>query len=1103
MRQRRLHRSWGISRTIVLLSLALAGPLLSPPARALDQIFRQTDVDLSTEAQLLTNPSFEQGEGVAEKDGKGVQLPEWDFWQDGYAIVPGAGRNGGRAIQCSIDDDTTQCGAGQRVELNQEQPFPVVASAWSRAQDVSGSPDSGYSIYLDFIFQDGTTWWAQTSNFSTGTHDWEERHFIVVPKKPIRSVYVYLIFRGHMGTVYFDDVNLLELRGETYMFEGVPVRPQPVRAPVEKVWIPYMQTRNGLQMALERKRARVCGVWVNQEKVGLNGPGFFARDTAAKSDFLAPWNWEFNQQDSTLVIKGDIEPLSLRITASMTPREDRIQVSGLVEDLRGDERAVTVYFGLPVDDSGWFWCDDPRTSIPATATIYMNAISTVAGATGSMSRFPLGAIYQGAPSASPRNRGVAIAVPMHEPRHHRIGFDARTGLFFVAFDFGLAPNATATPGKATFDFVIYPFPARWGFRGALAAYYGIYPDSFKRRTTVEGLWLPKTPVTAIEGPEDFFFAYYSVRDNIGLNAQPGLLSFVHSDPSNVWVPLPESVPRKADDAVAFVQNQKPIGSDQISSSGILDVTGRPVLAIKDTPWCNGVAFAVNPDTGLTGSTNKGRHELDSALQRLSGSGTPALPGWPPLDGGYAVDKSAGRGGSSAIRLETSRNAPRAGAGQRVMVDQTEPKPLELRGFVKTKPLKSSLDDQCVISVTLVDSDGQSRTERVQVAREKDDYAQVAQTFESAKPITRATVKLLLRDESGATAWFDDLFLGAAGTEVNLLQDGQMEAEPVEAGGMSGVYVENISGWGTTVNYNSAHFTQAGLPLVYDNHTQKIGILSMFSTYEYLRALADPLRKDDKLIMASGAFGFPIHLVDIACLEVDWCREGRWYPSTDDTLATYRALAYQKPICLSLGTDFDSFLREPILADLDEKVDESVERQPSLIMAERYFQWALFYGMFPGFFSKDGDTGAFFENPDWYNMVRPLFVKYLPLIQELSKAGWEPITGAETAEAERVYLERYGRGEQGQVFITSRYGDQRWQMSTEEGRDVREQLAEPVTAEIDVNMAHVGFLGKESFEVFDLLAGAPIEFRYEQSHLYYSVTLQPHGVHLIRIRPAGG
>ena len=179
MRQRRLYRIRGITHIIALLACSITGAIWAPPASALDQIFRQTDVDLSSEAQLLQNPSFDQGETVPEKDGKGVQLAEWDFWQEGYVIVPGAGRDGTRAIQCSITDKELQYGAGQRVELNQQEPHPVVASAWSRAQDVSGSPDTGYSIYC--LSSRTNHLVARTSNFSTG-RTMEKRHSFVVPK---------------------------------------------------------------------------------------------------------------------------------------------------------------------------------------------------------------------------------------------------------------------------------------------------------------------------------------------------------------------------------------------------------------------------------------------------------------------------------------------------------------------------------------------------------------------------------------------------------------------------------------------------------------------------------------------------------------------------------------------------------------------------------------------------------------------------------------------------------------------------------------------------------------------------------------------------------
>ena len=49
----------------------------------------------------------------------------------------------------------------------------VVVSGWSRAEKVSGSADSGYAIYADIAFKDGTKMWGYSIPFETGTHPWE------------------------------------------------------------------------------------------------------------------------------------------------------------------------------------------------------------------------------------------------------------------------------------------------------------------------------------------------------------------------------------------------------------------------------------------------------------------------------------------------------------------------------------------------------------------------------------------------------------------------------------------------------------------------------------------------------------------------------------------------------------------------------------------------------------------------------------------------------------------------------------------------------------------------------------------------------------------
>ncbi len=79
-------------------------------------------------------------------------------------------------------------GAAQSVELNQIRPEPIVATCESKAEGVSGTADSDYSIYLDLVYADGTPLWGQVASFSAGTHDWQRRQVVVLPEKPVKRI---------------------------------------------------------------------------------------------------------------------------------------------------------------------------------------------------------------------------------------------------------------------------------------------------------------------------------------------------------------------------------------------------------------------------------------------------------------------------------------------------------------------------------------------------------------------------------------------------------------------------------------------------------------------------------------------------------------------------------------------------------------------------------------------------------------------------------------------------------------------------------------------------------------------------------------------------
>jgi hypothetical protein len=120
-------------------------------------------------------------------------------------------------------------------------------------------------------------------------------------------------------------------------------------------------------------------------------------------------------------------------------------------------------------------------------------------------------------------------------------------------------------------------------------------------------------------------------------------------------------------------------------------------------------------------------------------------------------------------------------------------------------------------------------------------------------------------------------------------------------------------------------------------------------------------------------------------ETDWNPRGKWEPMPDEELLYRRMLCGPKPYCFLMNTDFTAFSHE---------------------LAEKYMKRCLAYGMFPGFFSHNASEGHYFAQPKLYNRDRDLFRKYVPLCKRVAEAGWQPITGATSADP-KVYVERFG------------------------------------------------------------------------------------------------
>ena len=129
-------------------------------------------------------------------DQQGENLLKKSAWQP---FEQGCDRAGEQFVCDNGERAAGRRGASQSVILNQSEPRPIVASAWSKAVEVSGASDSDYAVYLDITYDDGSELWGRTASFRVGTHDWQRSEVLVYPERPVRSVSVYLLLRGHAG----------------------------------------------------------------------------------------------------------------------------------------------------------------------------------------------------------------------------------------------------------------------------------------------------------------------------------------------------------------------------------------------------------------------------------------------------------------------------------------------------------------------------------------------------------------------------------------------------------------------------------------------------------------------------------------------------------------------------------------------------------------------------------------------------------------------------------------------------------------------------------------------------------------------------------------
>jgi len=237
------------------------------------------------------------------------------------------------------------------------------------------------------------------------------------------------------------------------------------------------------------------------------------------------------------------------------------------------------------------------------------------------------------------------------------------------------------------------------------------------------------------------------------------------------------------------------------------------------------------------------------------------------------------------------------------------------------------------------------------------------------------------------------------TFVTLIREGEEEGFRIDGVGI------DCMAWHTleVYNHNEEHFPYADYPLTF--HAKKPAIYNGISGYEYLKFVAEMMRGEGRFVAANlvNRVHNPWYapLIDIPITEISKI------PQPDSICCYKRTLYYQKPFGLLLlahGSSFEDLTEEELLT---------------------YFHQSTFWGFYPSFHDAQGEYGEPIEyywlKPSLYNRDRPLFKKFLPIIEELNEAGWEPVTYARTSN-QNVFVERYGNTNRGLYFTVWNDGD---------------------------------------------------------------------------------
>lgn len=560
-----------------------------------------SSASLSQGTNKVRNANLETSGTVAQP------LQAWQPYVDGYTASTASPHGGIRSLQCTATAAGQSHGASQNLSLAQSRPKAILLSGWSRAADITGTPDADFSVYLDLVYTDGTPLYGQAIDFSVGTHDWEYRERIILPAKPVSQVSCYVLFRGgHQGSAWFDDITVTEIQDALVEFDGGLVAESPPSpSPFDpSVRLPLL-SGDGLGLSLSQDGGVITSLNDGTNTLHATGAefasGWFVCDRRGHSD-----GWSVGGQ---VVAAGDglhqsgvLSNLGLSADIWYLPTNRAIRMVATLSNLVEGDRALSVYFALPVAMTAGWWWSSPRDRVALDQSVESATLSDVAwGARNLVSQYPL-ATVSGAEGA------LTLSLPPDRYRPCRFIHNRVTRQFYAVFDVGISPTTANFPQSVTLELWLQRSDPAWGLRSGLAGYHALFPQSFRRNFTNEGIWVAFADIRNIPNLQDFSVAYHEIGYDPAVVKADDALSIpsfrYSSEPWSYWMTMPTNIPNTSYAPVYnFLSAQSTQGKPMATAtlnSGVRDPAGNLEFFKAAEPWCPyGAAFYLNPSPFIT------------------------------------------------------------------------------------------------------------------------------------------------------------------------------------------------------------------------------------------------------------------------------------------------------------------------------------------------------------------------------------------------------------------------------------------------------------------------------------------------------------------------